>query len=278
MSSKKELLVVGDSFCVDLQTLYLNLPETDDRYPFAFKVRTREGIKNIPIDRSLKPFPIHPEIIAKELNLKLVNLSRNGAGNDYIFAHALDYLSKNKKKIEKVIIAWSGWYREDVEIDIWVNAINGFPQQTQPPEWSSLADLYPHPNKINSINKFFRYVYLIQTVCERFDIDYRMMQTVGIGSISAPHMLNKDIDDTKKAKEILDHEYFDLINYHKFIGWPVIQNLGGFTMLNLIEPNEFPIHRPTDLYLNNGENVEHPDCHPNAEGQRLIAKYILDTL
>ena len=273
MSSKKELLVVGDSFCVDLQSMYLELDN-----PFAYKVRTREGIKNIPIDLSLKPFPIHPEIIAKELDLKLVNLSRVGAGNDYIFAHALDYISKNKKKIEKVIIAWSGWYREDIEIDIWVNAINGFPQQTHPPEWSSLADLYPHPNKINSINKFFRNVYCIQSVCERFDIDYRMMQTVGIGSVSADHMINVDQDDTKKAKEILDHEYFDLINYHKFIGWPVIQNLGGFTMIDIIEPNNFPNYHPTDLYLHNGENAEHPDCHPNAEGQRLIAKYILDTL
>lgn len=276
MSSKKELLVVGDSFCVDLVSMYKEINKQ------IYKVRTKEGIVDIPIDLSKKPFPIWPDLIAKELDLKLTNLSRCGAGNDYIFAHALDYISKNKKKIEKVIIAWSGWYREDVEIDIWVNAINGFPQQTHPPEWSSLADLYPHPNKINSINKFFRNVYLIQTVCERFDIDYRMIQSVGIGSVSAAHMINIDQDDTKKAKEILDHEYFDLINYPKFVGWPVMQNLGGFTMIDIIEPNNFPNYHPTDLYLNKVENEDGTigmcDRHPNQEGHKIISDIILNTL
>ena len=92
MSSKKELLVVGDSFCVDLVSMYKEINKQ------IYKVRTKEGIVDIPIDLSKKPFPIWPDLIAKELDLKLTNLSRCGAGNDYIFAHALDYISKNKKK------------------------------------------------------------------------------------------------------------------------------------------------------------------------------------
>lgn len=119
-------------------------------------------------------------------------------------------------------------------------------------------------------------------MCERFDIDYRMIQSVGIGSVSAAHMINIDQDDTKKAKEILDHEYFDLINYPKFVGWPVMQNLGGFTMIDIIEPNNFPNYHPTDLYLNKVENEDGTigmcDRHPNQEGHKIISDIILNTL
>ena len=279
MSSKKELVVIGDSFCVDLISAYNYMLKSGTT---TYQVYYTGSIRDVEI-KYQEPFPIWSEIIAKELNLKLVNLSKAGTGNDYMLGKALDYITKNKKKIEKVIIAWSGWYRVDIEVDYSdhetalllshlypkdltdnYQSVKNF-NEVLPAE-EILYNKYPYPNKISSINKFFRNVYLMQTVCETFNIDYRMIQSVPIGSTINFKIVIDEENYVPLAKQILDHDYFDLINDEKFIGWPIQENLGGFSMSSVMAESS-PIY-----YLNKY------DIHPNKKGMELISKMILDTL
>ena len=99
MSSKKELVVMGDSFCID----YINMRNLmHDNYnggryllfdPDLDKVREFKWPQQ-------KTFPIWGEIVAEELNLKLVTLGQSGTGTDFHFAGALDYIINNKENIE----------------------------------------------------------------------------------------------------------------------------------------------------------------------------------
>ena len=263
MSSKKELVVIGDSFCVDLVSSYNYMLKSGNT---TYQVSYAGSIRDIEI-KYHEPFPIWPEIIAKKLNLKLVNLSKAGTGNDYMLGKALDYITKNKKKIEKVIIAWSGWYRVDIEVDYNSPIIEDDNYQSVKNSAEEIFyNKYPYPNKISSINKFFRNVYLMQTVCETFNIDYRMIQSVPIGSTINFKIVIDEENYVPLAKQILEHDYFDLINDEKFIGWPIQENLGGFTMSSVMKESS-PIY-----YLNKY------DTHPNKNGMELISKMILDTL
>ena len=287
MSSKKELLVVGDSFCIDY-VRSRNKMHADGKYPYVIVNNDIEGeFKNQVHEwKYIEPFPTWGEIVAKELNLKHVCLGQSGTGSDYVFAKTLDYISKNKKKIGKIIIVWSSFARFDFELQhdprhnfnrYWNNFdwISFNPTlllgTTVHIEFDILKDnVIKNLKQLKAlpidagINKFFRNAYALQTILESFNIDYNMIQSVRDWTLSIGEFENI-------AKLILNNQYCELINEDKFIGYPTHPLLGGFNMVEIL------LDGGTDSrYCKN--HINEYDKHPNKNGNKLIAKRILDEI
>jgi hypothetical protein len=282
VSSKKELVVIGDSFCID----YINMRNLKGKEydggkyllydPDQNKIREFKWTKQ-------KSFPIWTEIVAKKLNLKLVSLGQSGTGTDFHFAGVLDYIINNKKKIRKVIISWSSFGRFDFEFPSEFN-----PPPSHPWPWMSVNGALLKYNKLmngNSadtllnaarevnaltfevgINNFFRHSYVLQNLLESYGIEYRMIQSLSDGHAFPNKYHTHEGALAEYAKYILKSPYFDLINDEKFIGWPGIPLLGGFTMVDLIFTED------------NKNFISSMDHHPNENGMKIIAKAILDDL
>ena len=282
MSSKKELVIIGDSFCIDYVS-WRNISHANGENPYIV-VNTKnesEFINQVHKWKYIKPFPIWGEIIAKELNLKLVNLSQSGAGSDYVFAKTLNYITKNKKKIGKVIIVWSSFQRFDFELTNskvnmkhwefkWLSLnptlLMG---ESSHKEYELLKDtVINNLNKLDAlpidsgINKFFRYAYALQTILESFNIDYNMIQSVRDWFLCREDYIHS-------AKVFLNNQYCELINEDKFIGYPLHPLLGGFNMVEILLDGD-PINKKN--------HINKYDKHPNKNGNKLIAKRILDEI
>ena len=91
---EKLLICSGDSF-------------TDPHY---------RSISHPEIDTS---WPKWPEVLAKKLDMRLINLGRSGSGNEYIYSSIQDTIEsiEDKSQIGLVIAGWSQCFRIDFEKD-----------------------------------------------------------------------------------------------------------------------------------------------------------------
>jgi hypothetical protein len=275
VSSKKELVVIGDSFCIDYIKMRNHIAAKESA-PYLLHDRNENKIKEFKWDKK-EAFPIWGEIVAKELNLKLVNLGQSGTGTNYVFAELLDYLIINKKNIKMIIISWSGHSRFDFQLPSGMH----YPVH-HPKPWLTINAISPQSKLLNNelfiaaknnhaltfevgLNSFFRHAYVLQNLLESYGIDYRMIQSVSDGFAFEKDKYNKD-GMIKYAKAIINNPYFDLINDEKFIGCPGTLNLGGFTMADIIWTEDDKNH------------ISNMDHHPNKNGMKIIAKVILDDL
>ena len=277
MSSKKELVVIGDSFCIDYVKMRNMM--ANDYSGGRYLLHVGDEVKAYTWTQQ-KSFPVWGDIIAKELNLKVVNLGQSGTGTNFIFAEALDYIINNKDNIEKVIISWSGYSRVDFELPA-----GRYPDH-HPRPWLTVNPAMPqsinvHHNKILSaakayntlsfevgLNNFFRHAYVLQNLLESYGIDYRMIQSITDGHAFPKFTFDKGSEGGmhQYAKKLINNPYFDLINDEKFIGWPGVSNLGGFAMTDLIWTED------------NKNHISYLDKHPNENGHKIIAKAVLDDL
>lgn len=279
MSSKKELVVIGDSFCIDYVNMRNRLGEEYSGNKYLLYDPDEDTIKVFKWIKQ-KSFPIWPEIVAKELNLKLVNLGQSGTGTDFHFAVALDYIIKNNKNIAKVIISWSSFGRFCFEFPSkfnappshpwpWISVDPGFSSTGHDGTTHATIKKLTETNLFSfevGMNNFFRHAYALQNILELYNIEYRMIQSLH-DAHNYPNKQNTHKGAfTEYAKHFLKSPYFDLINDEKFIGWPGLPILGGFTMVDLI-------------FSKDSKNfISHLDHHPNENGMKIIAKTILDDL
>ena len=232
-------------------------------------------------------WPKWPELLADKLNMNCINLSKCGAGQEYIYYSLIEkIMSMNKDDIGLIIPGWSRAPRRDHQTVVdekltWKNA-----------SWDNRGDM------CYFIEKTLRYYYMFQIFCERFNLPYKQVQMIEL--FEAP-VFNEEIqmyiknsefhsqkifeDDSSKSKGIVSKEtalksminslYFNLINEKNFIGWPVETNkwfrkldketkVGGYAIYNKLDQDKHFISKL--------------DRHPNAEGQKLIAETIYKNL
>jgi lysophospholipase L1-like esterase len=70
------------------------------------------------------------------------------------------------------------------------------------------------------------------------------------------------------AKLFFSSSYFDYVEKNlseKFIGWPIMQELGGYSVTNILDKLD-----PERTQL----RISKEDIHPNAEGHKIIAQEI----
>lgn len=229
--------------------------------------------------RGLGPHTMWPAHLGEKLGLDVVNLGEGGMGNDYILTRSTRYILDNHKNIEIVAIAWSEAHRFSLyetfhfNPTVWLEGSNedwdtkprnlGYIWQEQPYSWSK--HLMKHMNDFEQygfiFKKYLREIYTIQRLCEELNLKYIFFGALA-PIIWAPHERYIGRPNLKKElylNQFIDSEYFSKINKKNFIGWPVDENLGG---------------HPTTKYLT--EEYRLSDGHPNAEGQKLIAKKAYD--
>lgn len=111
---KKLLLVSGDSFA-DPQFRSSSHPEMDVSWPKW------------------------PELMAKKLDMKLINLGRSGAGNEYISSSLQDVIVRldDKSQIGLVIAGWSQCFRHDYQEISWHGEMEKTSWEKKSPEYAT---------------------------------------------------------------------------------------------------------------------------------------------
>lgn len=206
-------------------------------------------------------WPKWPELLGRKLNMKVVNLAKSGSGNEYIFSSILDKISlMDKEEIGLIIPAWSQCQRRDwCENGLWLN--NPIPDK---------GDLKYH------VNKSMRYYYMFQELCEAYSIPYKQMQMIELirkgEQIDNPSVLYNKTNDYEMGSEYIQRSiYYKKIKSENFIGFPFKNELGGFTIQEIVTDYR---NRKIDTIF----RISEEDAHPGRIGHEMIAEYVYENL
>ena len=214
-------------------------------------------------------WPKWPEILAKKLDMEPVNLAKSGMGNEYIYTTLLRYITRtNKDKIGLVIPAWTQNQRKDYQVKgYWRN------QRVDPD-----GDVFSWMRR--TLDNYLSF----QILCERYNLPYMQVQMLspyqdwlgGLRPRDTDPILKEDPNwrytypgkadvDNKKILDFID-TYEDKINSSKFIGWPLSNEYGGFSLQKRL------------IYLKDKTMLSTIDHHPNKKGHEVIARFIYERL
>jgi len=228
------------------------------------------------------PHPMWPEILANKLNLKEVNQACPGMGNDYILGTSMKYILDNHENIELVAIQWSQltrmwiydmnffnpsvWLNEkDRKYDRWGPDFVGFPYIFGDPWTASRACMRDVTKDSYSVvqlfKKYMREIYTLQKLCDELNVKYIFGQGFPAHEFSNWLEVNPDLDWYEIMKGFIAQPEFDTINKEKFMGWPCIPELGGYTMTT----------GHPDFEPESKNRINPIDNHPSAKGQHLLA-------
>jgi hypothetical protein len=264
---KKFLIISGDSF-------------TDKNY---------RSSSHPEMDTS---WPKWPEILAKKLDMNLINLGRSGSGNEYIYSSLQDTIERfeDKSKIGLVIAGWSQCFRTDFEKGLeWANTdISRADRGIQ--GWNDLR-INPHGDILGWVKRSLRIYKSFEYMCENHNIPYLQTQMIPMyidwlrGLVMSGEEArakgftpmetwdtrmeypgDSEADEMKILKTIL--EYDSIINHDNFIGWPISRKLNGYCLS--VETCGLA---PESPYV-----ISEYDGHPNKMGQERIAEHVYDWL
>ena len=193
--------------------------------------------------------------------MRVVNLARSGSGNEFIFSTLIDEIHETgPEKIGLVIPAWSQCQRRDWgQENTWYNMIT-----------ADRGDLKYH------INKSLRYYWMFQHLCESYNIKYKQVQMIEFirktpKDENKRSILEKPVDYNAGKMYIQNSEYYSRINKDNFIGYPLLKDLGGFTIQDKVTNNRSKI-------LDDKFKISDEDSHPSEIGHKMIAEYIYENL
>ena len=241
-------------------------------------------------------FPRWPKLLADKLDMECINLGRSGVGNEFMLFRLLDtILTEKKEDIGLVVLMWSEWQRMDFNVEI-KKRFRGYlrtrrtPATFSPHKNNQDSEVFPmdekgrssmlqYNNTINATGRSIRFFTLAHKILE--DIPYIMIQgcfpLVGrksrlehgdrAGSGGPPVSARISTVQREAAKELIQGKYFDKILEPNFIGWPVIGEIGGYCVDDVLDKND-----PEREFL----RISKDDSHPNSEGHRIIAQEIHD--
>ena len=201
-------------------------------------------------------WPKWPELLSEKLDMDCVNLGKSGSGNEYIYSTLLDYLTKNKlEDIGLVISGWTRAPRRDYSLgNKW---------------WNLRCDTKGDMEYF--IMKSMRYYYSLQEICKGLNVPLKQIQILNPYE-SAPYKEEHDkrpLYSTKETVKIfMSNGYSNKIDDTNFIGWPVVEKIGGFSIRDIL-----------DKKCNHKEYfISDLDWHPSEKGQKLITELIYDNL
>lgn len=199
-------------------------------------------------------FPRWPQHLADMLDMECVNLGKSGAGNDKILAGTLDVTLK-EKNIGLVVIMWSEWQRMGFQCY---------------PDWDRWTHITPHD--VGGWKKFIlenqNVFHATRNTLRTFihaekllkDLPYLFIQ-----GISSQQTYRR-----RSAKEIIISPYLNYIEKNigdKFVGWPIMSELGGYCIENILDKKD-----PSRSKF----RISRIDNHPNAAGHKFIADFLYE--
>ena len=204
-----------------------------------------------------------PEKLAEKLGMECINLGASGAGNEYVMSSLMDRLFE--KDIGLMIAMWTqparmdfpcfgarsakGWVHVHMNgnehLSNWKYKIRGTFRQYEIGSFSSLAE------------KSMRLYYIFQLMMEMHDIPYFQIQGCKPCWGADEHVF---------LRGLLKGKFTDKMNENTFIGWPIMSELGGTwvdQILDEIDPERVRFR------------ISESDSHPNEKGHKVIVDYFL---
>ena len=221
---------------------------------------------------------VWPELLAKKLDMDYVNVAQAGAGNEQIYSSFLDWICANGA--ENVGLAIAGWSKcERMDFQLFDNL-----------EWHNTRTS-PRGNLHSWIKKSLRNMYGFQLVCEYHNIPYKQFQMISLMRDYIYENYKHDFENIRLncLEVLMNSEQYDVINESNFIGWPIIDELGGFTVADkTVHKNWDEIHKLANAIEGNkfyktakAENklvIAKEDPHPNQDGHNMIMEFIYENL
>lgn len=225
-------------------------------------------------------WPMWPEIISSKLNIENRNLAKSGTDNKTIFDGIVDFLYKNDN-VKIVIVMWSGWdrYKTMGRLDhhpiasLMMEELKEFNAYKKIYKMNSYSDFFKSCTKDDltvyardAIDSTLRYMYLLSNILEEKKINYIFFQGVSPFPINASDEISdmvtySDYDLLKSFSESIYHNFVK--NNKNIPDYPFFNFLGG---------------KRIELLTKRNSNLEisELDTHPNSEGQKVIAEYIME--
>lgn len=293
---KKICLVGGCSFATDYVS-FLNQRYVNHNRPVILK----NGEHSTEKHEYIKPFKIWPQQIADDLNLSMMNTAEKGIGNWGIYSKTLDALFQNISTVKQVIVQWSRWDRQDLEVE-WAQRSTKVENNQMIPDQKSIHKIsYPKDGakslwlKFNSITKsetagahipdlleaykknnifnlknfvmkFYRLAISMQSVCDNLGISCIQLQGTNplhVGYLQDIYQVSWSEIRNKFIEDVYMSHYFDKIDPKKFIGWPLLPEMGGFSLFDKLEAEDFI-----------SENDEHPNHKGNQKFINIIRNHL----
>tara|TARA_B100000424_G_scaffold60061_1_gene43505 strand:+ start:349 stop:1176 length:828 start_codon:yes stop_codon:yes gene_type:complete len=246
-------------------------------------------------------FPKWPDYVGKHLGMEVINLARGGAGNEFIYSSIQDVIMEiPNEEIGLVIAGWSQSHRYDWELG-------------KRPHWpytefakspwrsrrvSKFGDIY------NWVKKSLRSYIAFQNLCENNNLPYAHFQ---MGDIFERYLHGLQENEMEKSQGITYKKRFEgdfhtdlrhiiqlLVKYDthikNFIGWPGVSKQMKLRIISDL-PSGWPLSHRESFTMhahilgnhkreqnNNGLTISKLDDHPNEDGHKAIAKFIIQNL
>jgi len=223
-------------------------------------------------------WPKWPELLGKKLNMKVINVGGSGQGNEYIYSTIQDAIEgiEDKNQIGMVIAGWSQCQRRDYQ-----TALGHFDGNRG--GWDA-DPIYKKGNIFGWVKKSLRLFKNLEYMCKYYDIPYIQFQMIPLFIDYLKRNTTHTTTAGDEYKGIYEEDYniilkmildYDkIIDTSKFIGWPGIGELGGFSF-NYELLGRVVFQREQFKF---GFTISEEDNHPNAAGQIKIAEYLYEKI
>ena len=258
---KKKLLVFGCSYA---DKSYVEITTKNEK----LKEHMYDNEGNL-----TEPFDFWPELLAKELDMDLVNFAQCGFGNDGIHSTFMDEITKHAKSpyIGLIVVMWSEFMRIGFEQEVRSVFKNKF-------DWLKINITASDRNKelrkrqieitdvlnkngllspASMLKRSLRLFFSVQNVCENLRKPY--IQIMGMPP-------SKKAIETEFCKHLIKSPYLDKINKDTFFGWPMFPQLDGYSCGSKL----YDLDPDREKYFINSDNV-----HPSKAGQEYITDMLL---
>ena len=203
-------------------------------------------------------WPKWPELLAKMMDLEIVNLAHSGSGQEYIFTSIYDYIYKNgTDHIGYVIAAWSQAKRRDYSITKYNHTM------WNAEHFDLKGDLF------YSIKKTLMYQGMFETLMKQKELRFKHFQMIEAFKDNFENLPShtKHATYVDCVKLWYKSPLRKAISEQHFIGWPGIEPT-GYDLQSKLTNNK------TIKSL----QISLEDSHPSAKGHETYAKYIYKNL
>ena len=220
---------------------------------------TDQNFRSSPHPEMDVSWPKWPEILAKHLDMKVINLGKSGQDNIETYESIHDAVIKYGDDVGFVAVGWTHANRRGYQ---WWNSYNQC-WQIDNSKYGKITGVRLKTHVKNTARLYMN----IQILCERYNIPYLQAQMnylfpkPGEQSYQPFWMENDYLEgenhEWEAVKEL--YNYVEIIDDTRFLGWPPTPVLNGWSM--------------ADKYINrvSGMIISDYDFHPNKEGQEKIA-------
>ena len=221
---------------------------------------TDQNFRSAPHPEMDVSWPKWPEILAKHLDMEVINLGKCGQDNIETYESIQDAVIAYGDDVGFVAVGWThanrrGYQRWNSNLQCW---------EVDNSQYGKITGFRLKTHVKNTVRLYMN----IQILCERYNIPYLQAQIMLLfprkgEQCYQPFWMEDDYLEGENHEETALRELYNydgIIDDARFLGWPPTPALNGWSMM--------------DKYITpeSGMTISEYDAHPNKEGQEKIAE------